>query len=319
MKRKVFPLVSILVLVGVGLLILFNLQWMRDQYIVRTSSLQPAAAALENKLDLTSQGSFIYKASQPEVQSADKFNISCADVAHEQSIVLGCYTAQRFYVYDVKDPQFNGVKEVTAAHEMLHGAYERLSVSERKKLDQLLLAEEKKITNPRLRDTIALYQKTEPTEVLNELHSIFGTEVAQLSPELEQHYKVYFQDRQKIVAYAQQYEKTFTDIDQQIKAYDQQLMDLKISNDDLESTLAYEQAQIQTQRNQLETLKNQGALSEYNAAVPAYNALIQTYNANVSQLKDTVTAYNQIVEKRNGLATAQNRLVQQLNSNYQSL
>ena len=36
------------------------------------------------------------------------------------------------YIYNVNDERLNGLKEVTAAHEMLHAAYERLPESDKK-------------------------------------------------------------------------------------------------------------------------------------------------------------------------------------------
>jgi chromosome segregation ATPase len=139
-----------------------------------------------------------------------EFNSSCNTNSKEQTIILGCYTGQRIYIYNITDPRLPGVRQVTAAHEMLHAAYDRLSRDEKTELHALIDTELKKITDARILNLIDIYNKTEPGELYNEMHSIFGTEVATLSPGLETHYKKYFIDRNKVVAFSAQYESVFT-------------------------------------------------------------------------------------------------------------
>src|SRR5215475_3224989 len=52
------------------------------------------------------------------------------------TIVLGCYHPDQngIYIYAVQDPTLAGIQQVTAAHEVLHSVYGRLSGSERKQL-----------------------------------------------------------------------------------------------------------------------------------------------------------------------------------------
>jgi chromosome segregation ATPase len=59
------------------------------------------------------------------------------------------------------------------------------------------------------------YATTEPGERDNELHSIFGTEVASLSPELEAHYAKFFSDRSKVVDLNASFEAVFDQIHEQ--------------------------------------------------------------------------------------------------------
>ncbi len=53
-------------------------------------------------------------------------------VAWKRNAILGCYnpSSRDIYIYNVTNSELDGVKEVTAAHEMLHAAWERLSESE---------------------------------------------------------------------------------------------------------------------------------------------------------------------------------------------
>ena len=131
----------------------------------------------------------------------------------QQSIVLGCYTARRIYVFDVTDERVKGVRTVTAAHEMLHAAYERLGARERKELNKILERQLARTTDPELLDLVKLYAKAEPGQELNELHSLFATNVADLLPELETYYKKYFTDRSRVIVVYQKYHQIFTDLD----------------------------------------------------------------------------------------------------------
>lgn len=297
----------------------FERQWLKDEYIVRTVTQQSTAMTLANDLDLTGQASFVYRASQPEVQTANAFNSSCGSVKKEQSIVLGCYANQRIYVYQVDAAELAGVEQVTAAHELLHAEYARMSSGEKKQIDALLQAQFQTMTDPRLKATIAQYQKTEPGDVVNEMHSIFGTEVANLSPALEAHYKNYFKDRQKIVRYSSQYEQTFTNLETQISQYDTQLSDLKNQKDSLEASLKTQETQIEADKVKLNDLKQRNDIAGYNALVVTYNNEVRSYNSVLTQVQNLVNEYNSLVVQRNNLATTQNNLAHKLDSSYQTI
>jgi hypothetical protein len=317
--RRALALISTIVFLSIFGWVLINRQWLHDVFIINSSDLQPQAAALKNNLNLTSSADFMYEASRPEVQPASQFNQSCANVQREQSIVLGCYTKQRFFVFDVDDARLAGVKEVTAAHELLHAAYERMSTKERQKIDKLLLSAANNIQDQRFKDTLAQYQRTEPDQIANELHSILGTEISDLPTELETHYSKYFKNRKAIVAYANQYESTFTSLENQIKQYDEQLIELKNTKEGLESRLQGLKVKIESDQQRLDSLRSSNNVAAYNQAVPEFNANVRLYNSLVTQLKQVVSEYNSIVEQRNTLATTQSDLVKELNSNFQTL
>jgi hypothetical protein len=84
---------------------------------------------------------------------------------------------------------------------MLHAAWDRLNRDERDRIAALLEAEyEKHTSNAAFSDRMAVYARIEPGEHANELHSIMGTEVAELSPELEEYYARYFTDRAAVTS-----------------------------------------------------------------------------------------------------------------------
>lgn len=294
-----------------------NRQYVRDWYVVHTTDPQPAAAKLMPQLSLTGTADFLYKASQTNVLGSSQFNSACSSVSREHSIVLGCYTNQRVYVYDVSDPRLSGVKEVTAAHELLHAVYDRMSLSEQKAINAELTQAASAITDPRLAETLAEYKRTEPGQVDNELHSILGTEYGVLPQKLESHYAKFFKDRAKIVAYSDNYQKQFRENEAQIKAYDQQLASLKVQISSTEQQIATLESQLNAKQAELSKLRSSN-VSAYNAQVPAFNALVARYNTLVTKATSLTREYNQIVSTRNSLSTDLNDLTKQLDSNYQT-
>lgn len=318
MRKFVSVSILIIVLAVVGFAVL-NRQWVRDMYVVQTTDVQPVADSLKQQLSLTDHADFLYQASLPEVLKAGEFNQSCADVQREQSIVLGCYTRQRFFVYDVDDERLSGVKEVTAAHELLHAVYERLSQKEKNEIDVLVLEVAKTINDERFQATLAQYQETEPDQIPNELHSILATEISELPSELELHYSKYFNNRPSLVGYANQYAETFTSLSKQIDDFDSQLQGMKSSITEQEASLEIQNQELESIRLEMQAFRGSGATEEYNGLVPQYNQLVQVYNQDIATLKLNIKDYNDLVEKRNNLASTQNDLAKELNSNYQPL
>lgn len=203
---------SIGVLIVAGLIFL-NRQYLIDEVSVYNYKPSPDIAGIASSTGMTEHGIRYFYASHPELNDATSFNANCKSHG-EQSIILGCYSGKRIYLFDITDRRLKGVEEVTAAHEMLHAAYDRLGEKERENLDRLLLDEASRIDNQRINDLIELYRKSDPDELQNEMHSIFGTEMEALSPELEKHYARYFEDRSRIVSYSRQYEAVFIEIEE---------------------------------------------------------------------------------------------------------
>lgn len=224
-RSNLFRLIGSLVILILALTVFIFRQQLIDQYNVW--SYRPTAEILRiaDTADLTSAGRFYFFASQPEIDGREPFNAHCTQRG-EKTAILGCYSGSRIYVFDVTDERLKGIKEVTAAHEMLHAVYERLSDGEKQRINQLVENQLASITDNRIKDLIELYDKTEPGERANELHSILGTEVKNLSPELEAYYDHYFKDRAGLVAMSQAYEEVFTQINNEQNALVEELNSL---------------------------------------------------------------------------------------------
>ena len=275
--------------------------------------------ALADADKLTTRGRDMFYVSDPKVEDSQAFNLSCSDVG-EQGSVLGCYTAiGRIYIYNVTDNRLPRVKEVTAAHEMLHAAYARLDTATRKKVDLMVQAAADKLkSDTSLQDLEKIYVKSEPGELLNELHSIIGTEYGNLSPDLEAYYKQYFTDRSKVVGYAKQYKAIFDESKARIADYDKQLAELKTQISAMEAELTARRANLNSENARLAQLR-QTDPAEYNNEVPGYNTDVRAFNELAHQYNAMVVEYNNLVIVRNREAAAQNDLSHSLDSKYKAL
>lgn len=251
-SRLVFTLLILAMAAGI---LLFR-QQIIDQFNYYEFQPSSDVAALAARDELSDTGKFYFYSARPQIEDRTTFNNSCDSIKDETTVVLGCYAGQRIYVFDVKDAQIDGIKEVTAAHEMLHAAYDRLSDSERSHVDSLLEAQAAKITDPSIVSLLKAYDKTEPGERVNELHSIIGTQVANISPELESYYSRYFKDRSVVVGLYNKYEGVFNS--------------LKSQQDELSDELDQLSAQIT------------GKAATYNQDVAQLNADIESFNHKAS-------------------------------------
>lgn len=314
-RQKIIELTLLVVVIAVGFLAITNQQQIRDWWVLRSYEPPTEITALSQDTAMSEEGQRLFFASQPEIHGRESFNDFCQ--FPEKSLVLGCYATQRIYIFDVEDERLDGVKEVTAAHEMLHAAYDRLSNSERERVDNLVNSAFEQLGNDRIKDTAENYQDDGHGSLNNELHSILGTEASELPEELEQYYGQYFTDRSVITQIAASYEQVFVEIQEEIKQFDEEISELRQRIEDTEQTLAKEQSELETESQRLEQLRQSGQIAAYNQAVPAYNSAVNTYNERINTYVALVERHNRLVEERNSLAVEQNSLVHSLDSQFQ--
>lgn len=288
-------------------------QYIVDQLAVWNFTPSASVSALSSDLELTSDGNFYLMASRPIIQQADDFNRSCPQ-QEVNNPILGCYSEQRIYIYDVQNEKLNGIQQVTAAHEMLHAVWERMDAGEQKKVTALLDSVYQSLPDQDLKNRMDYYQRTEPGEFYNELHSIIGTEISSISPDLEAYYRNYFNDRQAIVAFHSNYSSVFqgledesnrlyqrlTELDTQITAernqYDQSLTSLssdissfnaRANSGSFSSNAAFysERSALVARSNQLEVQR-----STLNTLIEEYNQTYQQYKAIASQIQQLSTS-----------------------------
>jgi len=237
----VAALILIVISIGATLFLLLNRQAIIDHVSVWQYRPSTAISSFAERTTMSDEGKFLFFASRPSLEGTQVFNDKCSRT-EKSTAILGCYDGLgTIYIYDVPNQKLDGIREVTSAHEMLHAAYSRLSTSEKKKVDGLVEAEYAKLSNDsEFSARMAFYSRTEPGERDNELHSIIGTEVASVSPELEEYYKQYFVDRSKVIALHAQYASVFASLQARSEELSTQLTSLAAS---IESqTAAYNNA-----------------------------------------------------------------------------
>jgi len=305
----------IAIIVGSGLL-LWQRQAFGDWLVLRNYQASPAIAQLASDATMTNLAKHLFYINKPQLEARPAFNQHCTNKT-EQTVVLGCYTGDRqgIYLYSVTDSRLHGVEQVTAAHEMLHQAYDRLSSAERQHINTLVENYYNHgLTDQTVKAQIAAYRQSEPHDVDNEMHSLFGTEVSSLPPQLEQYYARYFRDRAKVVAYNTAYQTEFTKRKQQVASYDQQLASMKTQLTAKEQDLMIRQTNVRQKKQQLDNENTPDQVDTYNADITAYNAMVQTYNDELTATKALISQYNQLVQQRNSIAMQEQQLQQALDS-----
>lgn len=305
---------SLAVLGALFVVALLNRQAVSDWF--RLYGYEPTGVISKLATDdmMTPAAEHLYYINRPEIVAKADFSGKCTTI--EQTIILGCYHSYENGIYILKitgDERLDGVMQVTAAHEMLHAAYDRLSTSERQRVDEWLRDYyENDLTDKRIKQTIELYKKTEPNDVVNEMHSVFGTEVGKLPAPLEAYYSRYFTDRQKVVGYTADYQAEFTKREKQVAVYDKQLTARKLKIDADKVDVTRQSTVINQRQATLNALKESGQYEAYNAGVDDYNRLVRTYNALIAETKSEINAYNALVSKRNAVALETKQLNDEL-------
>ncbi len=280
--------------------------------VTSAPALDATFAAIADRTMMTDEGRRLLALSSPELVDIDALGRTCT-LGSEVS-VLGCYRSGRIAVLDVTDPRLDGMVETTTAHELLHAAWAALNDGERRRLTDLLWAAFAGVSTPELEDRLDLYRQRDPSIVDNELHSILGTEVADLGPELEAHYGRWFSDRAAVVALATEVQATFTSLRSDVDALDARLADLRSRIDDTETSLEQRRSELETETADLQALREAGRIDEYNAAIDPHNEAVAAYNDGVAGLQDLIDEFNDLVAQRNALAADYAALVAEMDT-----
>jgi flagellar biosynthesis chaperone FliJ len=310
-------LILLVVIVCVGILY-WQRQWLYDEAQLINYVAPTLISDLATQDTMTPYARRIYYVNHPGLTTGADFAKACSSVSGgEKTIVLGCYIGgQRgITLLNVSDPLLNGVEQVTAAHEMLHSAYDRLSSSDKQNVDIMLQNYYKNdLHDVRILSIMEAYKKSEPKDVVDEMHSVFGTEIANLPKGLEQYYQKYFTNRATVISFASKYQAEFTNRQNLITSYTAQIADLKTQIANQEANLKIKLEELNNRRIELDGLRNSD-VQAYNAGVPGYNSLVNSYNYGVSTLQEMIAEHNSLVAKLNAVVLEQNQLVKELTTN----
>jgi uncharacterized protein YukE len=318
--KKAIQYLLLLALLSFPVVVYFKAQALTDWWQLRGYSPPATVVSLASQDTMSSYARHVFYVNQPDIESSTtQFRADCTQ--SEKTIVLGCYHSNQagIFIFNVQDPRLSGVQQVTAAHEMLHAVYDRLSKKDRDYVDSLLMDYyNNQLHDQRILDTINLYKQTEPNDVVNEMHSVFGTEIASLPSPLEQYYARYFTNRAVVAGFASTYQNEFTSREAKITADKAQLDQLKATIIAEESQLRDQSSKINSDRTRLESLRSSGQIAEYNASVNSFNAEVDAYNSSVQTLRANISQYNQLVEEYNAIASELTGLEKALDTRVQT-
>ena len=242
-----------------------------------TTPVDPALEDIASGAGMTDLGRRLFLSAFPTVEDGETLAQSCAEVdistGPEGTHTFGCLIDGRIHVRSFPEPEVSDLVYVVAAHELLHVVYGRLSRAERLALEPELQAA--RAGNPVLEERLEVYTAV-AEDTPNEVHSLLGTEFADLAPALEAHFAKYF-DRVRVL---EVFQRTLGDREDEIRA-------LKASIEELEARLDAIQADLDRQ-------EASGDVDGYNASVNRFNAVVSEHNAAVRRVNTLVDEDNRL-------------------------
>lgn len=315
-RSSVVRLVILLICTALCATLVINKQIIIDY--VRGSQYTPSSAmqAIRSELGLTDRGEFYFNASQPTIEPPSKFNQSCRQTTETNNPILGCYDMQRIYIFDVTNQKLAGIEQTTAAHELLHAVYERLSSGDKATLNSELEKAYQSNKSADIEARMNYYKASEPGEEMNELHSMLGTEIENLGPKLEAHYRQYFTNRAAIVAFHSQYDNVFRSVTGQMKSLNEAIntgtsvLNTRIDEYNKAAKQLEADANDFKRRNQNNQITSLGQFNaEQNALLERQDLLAAEKQSIVDTTADLNTKraqYNQLVGEYNQLSVSIN-------------
>lgn len=315
MKRlKYFGWVIAVALIIVVGFILLNRNKLYDGFRGMTYSPSPEMSKIRDSLKLTDKGTFLFNASQPKLSDQEEFNDYCRSDSDSDMAVLGCYTENNIYVYNIDDEELDGILELTTAHELLHAVWARMSEGQQREYvsDLTKVFEENQEILGEEIDTYALNEKEE------ELFVRVGTEIKDLPDSLEDYYATIFKDQDAIVDYYDRYISVFRNLESEMR-------NLKAEIDVIKNTIEEKTSDYETRVKSLndeiarfnscaETIGCFVSEAEFNvrrnALMAEQSALMEIYN----ELDGLISEYNTKVDTYNEDVTYSKKLEGMINS-----
>ncbi|WP_313357501.1 hypothetical protein [Microbacterium sp.] len=169
-------------------------------------------ADLADRMMLTAEGREVFAFTQPRYADADEIAEFCGDESHdpENESTLGCFTGfeqsraqDRIFVYRPTDERLAQSTVTTAAHELLHAVYARMSSEEKTQVAELLSAATALVpADDPVHDQIAASMNGDDEKRATEQFAYLGSQVHPdigFTAELEQIYARTFTDRGALV------------------------------------------------------------------------------------------------------------------------
>ncbi|QIK61950.1 hypothetical protein G7068_01040 [Leucobacter viscericola] len=313
---------SIFLIVVIALIVAFaHRQDIQDHFSASSFNPSPRTVQVMNSLQLTSTGERVFLASHPTVDGSQKFNEQCANVDHsEEGHVLGCFTGERIHLFDVTDKRVSGIVEVTAAHELLHAAYSRLSDGDRTALSEKLLNEYDVMStnNPELVDRMSVYKNLSDSAFANELNSVLGTEVRDLPTWLNNHYATWFKDRGALVDDFDSYHSVFIGLQDRAENLQSEMSSLRadveqrnLNYDAAVKKFNDDAAEFRARNERFEFSDNPDEFDRIRAELSERRSALQ---ATLTDLQADIDHYNELRKQLQELGQVSTELAGKLNS-----
>ena len=259
--KRAFWLTLVSLLIASGVIAYINRVEIQNR--ISAANYQPDAAMLSliESISLTEKGDLLIRSTHPNITDGESFRNNCSKVDHsEDGHILGCYLpdSHEIHLLNVTDERLKGIVEVTAAHEMLHAAWAQMPDNSRHRLSKRIknYYDGIKDSNPVLAERMQVYEHLKQRDFVNELHSVLGTEVAQLPGWLEKHYAQWLKNRKQIVQFYENYRQIFVDLQNEADELQQQMKEMR--------------ADIEARSEAYKT-----AVADFNAAVVTFNTDVE--------------------------------------------
>lgn len=269
----------------------------------------PEIQGFADRMLMTRFARQIFFDTNPQLQARAPFTSSCP--AKERRQILGCYIDERIFILRVGQADLAPVMDVTAAHEMLHAAYQELGSAERKRVDGWTKSFYQ-VTGSRdteLRQMLERYPESERT---NELHSLLGTQVTSLSAELERYYTRYFVRRDAVLNANDRSGKVFDDIESRHAVLVKEIQGLATRIDELVAQETAKAAEAQRLSADIRGLREADRIEESNALVSQQNAAADRVAELQENIRRLIEQHNSRVQEINQLVFRQDQLIRSL-------
>jgi hypothetical protein len=297
-------------------LLMANQNLLEDWLDFAPTPTSPAIKRLAEQSLMTPAAQRLFYRQHPTIESKDTFLEQCK--VPDKSIMLGCFVRRgrtgKIVVQQITDPRLKGTMEVTAAHEMLHAAYERLSPGERDDLSQRLTKAATRVQDSRLKSVLDDYQARDIALYHNELHSHLGTELGNLGDaKLEQHYQRYFNDRHRLVALAQRSGSVLKQLDDQAERLKPQIEQLEAELQQLEPQIKRSEAGLKASQQNLAQLEAELSATKESAEAAFRAQSVQAYQL-AGRFEQQKAELNQQVGQHNDRAEIQQNRIASFNA-----
>lgn len=315
LKKSLKWIVLLAAMVTVGTLIILNRRWIGDWWRGMSYESSSEMAMIRDKLNLTEKGSFLFNASQPVLKEKEEFNKYCKTSEETEVAVLGCYTEDEIYIYNITAEELEGIRELTTAHELLHAVWARMSDKEKRELVGSLAQTFEK-NQALLGGEIDSYDINQKQE---ELYVRAGTEIKDLPGDLEKHYGEIFINQDSIVNYYESYIGVFNRMKKEMDDLMVEIEGIQTQIDTLSNTYESRLVQLNARIEEFNGCAGRAGCfsneaqfySQRNELIGEQNSLMELYN----EISWLVDEYNVRVERYNEDVVHSNRLNGIINSN----